>query len=101
MRAKQRAKCAELEPTHVELAGKFLGRNKTSRIGTPEWNSAKASVDADGNVGAQSFPRGVDIAGPEEGRVTLHARIAIAMQRVRPLVWPIELRSFVVHSNSR
>src|SRR5437868_12388322 len=46
----------------------------------------------------QSFPRRIHIARPEERRIALHACAAVAMQSVRPLVGPVELRAFPMHA---
>src|SRR5207249_2769554 len=45
---------------------------------------------------AQCLPRGLYVAGPQEGGVTLHTRGAIAVERKRTLVGPPELRSLPV-----
>src|ERR1022692_1445909 len=47
---------------------------------------------------AQCLPSRVHVAGPKERSVALHARVAIAVQRIRPFVGAIELRTLPVHS---
>src|SRR5207237_7101553 len=50
------------------------------------------------NVGLQGFPGRVDVAGPEEGSVTLHSGTTVAMQRVGTFVGAVELGPFPVHA---
>src|ERR1039457_2079333 len=46
---------------------------------------------------AQRLPRGVHVARPKERSVALHARVAVAVQGIRPFVGTIELRPLPVH----
>ena len=46
---------------------------------------------------AQRLPGGIDVARPEEGAVTLHARVPVAVERERPLIGPVELRALPIH----
>src|SRR5262249_17151672 len=47
------------------------------------------------------FPRGIDVARPEEGGVALHAGVAVAMERVWAAVGPVDLAAIPVHPDSR
>ena len=82
VRAEQRAERAELEPAHVQLARKFLRGNEAADVGAPVGNAGQAGVDPDGTCVFSVSQRGMDIARPEERRVPLHARVAVAVQRI-------------------
>ncbi len=101
VRAERRAERAELEPAHVQLAGVFRRRHEAADVGAPERNAREARVDRDRHVRLQRLPRRVDVARPEERAVALHAGVAVAMQRERPLVRAIQLRPFPVHADAR
>ena len=61
----ERAKRAELEPAQIKFGSEFLRGNKTANVRAPIGNAGESGVDANGNMGLQSFPGRVNIAGPE------------------------------------
>src|SRR4029453_9020676 len=91
VRSERRTERAELEPAHVELAGVVRRRHEAADVGSPERNAGETRVDRNRHVRLQRLPRRIDIAGPQERTVALHARRSVAMQRERPLVWTISL----------
>ena len=101
VRAERRTERAELEPAHVQLAGVLGRRHEAADVGAPERNARQAGVDGDGHVRLERLPRRVDVARPEERAVALHAGVAVAMQRERPLVRAIQLRPFPIHADAR
>src|ERR1700728_5388043 len=46
----------------------------------------------------QRFPCGVHIARPEKRGIPLHAGVAVAMQRIRSLIRPVDLRALPVQA---
>ena len=101
VRAEGRAERAELEPAHVQLAGVVGGRHEAADVGAPERNARQARVDRHGHVRLQRLPCRVDVARPQKRAVALHPGRAVAMQRERPLVGPIQLRPFPIHPDAR
>ena len=100
VRTEQRTERAELEPADVQLAGVFGSRDEAADVGAPVRNAREACVDRDRHVRLQRLPRRVDVTRPQERAVALHAGVAVAVQRERPLVRTIELRSFPIHADA-
>src|SRR5439155_25638943 len=86
VRSEQRTEGAELEPARVQLARVFLRRHEAADVGSPIRDPTQPGVDGDRNMRAQRLPGGIDVARPEEGAVTLHARVPVAVERERPLI---------------
>ena len=67
-------------------------------MSVPQYGSPESPVlIADGHVRFERLPARLHVARPDESAVPLHARRRVAMQRVRPLVRPIQLRAFPIH----
>src|SRR6266567_3757635 len=66
MGTEERAKCAELEPTQIQLRREFFSGHKSDDVRSPVWNDRERRIDGDGNVNLQSLPSGIDISRPQE-----------------------------------
>src|SRR5437762_10021459 len=98
MRSKEGTKSAELKPADMQLARVLLGRNETTDVSAPVRYSRQRGINRHRNMSLQRLPGRVHISGPKERSITLHAGLAIAMQRKRSLVGTQLPRAFVIHS---
>ena len=101
MRTERGTKCRELEPTHVEFAGKFASRIESPGVAAPERRQAKPVIQPDRNVRGERFPPAVDVAGPDPAAVTLRAGVTGAVQTPRTDVGTVLQRSFIVTAMPR
>src|SRR5438552_188859 len=81
MRPKEGTERAELEPADMQLAGVFLCGNEATDVSAPVRYSRQRGVNRHRNMSLQRLPGRVHISGPKERRITLHAGLAITMQR--------------------
>ena len=72
--------------------------NKSPDVGTPVRNAAERGVEGNGNVSLQRFPCGIHIPRPQKRGIPLHPGVTVAMQRIRTLIRPVQLRPFPVHA---
>src|SRR2546421_2159000 len=98
MRSKEGAESAELKPAHMQLAGVLLRRHEAADVCAPVRYSRQRGINRNRNMSLQRLPGRVHISGPKERSITLHAGLAVAMQRERPFLRTQLPRAFVIHS---
>src|SRR5690348_15520008 len=95
--AKERIERAELEPANVQLAGVVARWNEPADVRPPIGQARETRVDRYGDVRLERLPTRLHVARPDEPAVPLYAGRRVAMERIRPLVRPVQLRSLPVH----
>src|SRR5262249_25146402 len=71
--------------------------HKPAYVRAPVRNARKRRINSNGNVDLQRLPGGINITGPEERGIALHAGVTVAMECVGSLIRAIDLRPFPVH----
>src|SRR2546423_1698827 len=80
MRAKERAKRAELEPAQLYLGRNFFCGNEPAYVRAPIGNAGQRCIDTNGNLDLKRLPGRVDITRPEKRGIALHAGVSITME---------------------